>query len=134
MPRTPDTPIFEHDLAPSVRFKDGYRPTAKQVEALEDLMHNLVVDVPYMIPGLGCYDVTLPLGREPRSSGAHAALRFVAQVQQDPDVEDFAADLEEVARAHFEVEEPPAGVVPNDVGNSRMLLRVVDGDLLGYGE
>lgn len=75
---------------------------------VQDVMDALVVEMPYLIPGLGVYQVDLRPDGKPRER--IAALRFVAQIQQDDAADAFATELRELADCHFETEDEEAPV------------------------
>ncbi len=116
-----DMPQTPADLTPSVILpSDGeieksvdywlgtFAPSATKEAArnlVKEVLQRATVRVPYLIPGLGVYRVDLPLMPSAESERI-AALRFVAQIQQDPDADDFARELRETAEDFFEIEDP----------------------------
>ena len=130
----PETPV---DLMPGVVYTDPERSlqmlihdvadgTVSPRQALDSLKTHFHIEMPYLIPGLGVYRVQIPMAGGPPAR--HAALRFVAQVQDDPAADGFAQELPELAECHFELEEE-TGIRPDGpVGSSRMRLRVVRGE------
>lgn len=111
-----DMPTFDSDLRPTLRFDHPrYRSVAglltgapreglKPREIEEELLASLVIDMPYLVPGLGVYHVECPVTPTPERP-RHAALRFVAQTQQSPSADAFACALTQTAQTLFAEEE-----------------------------
>tara|TARA_R110000822_G_scaffold1950_7_gene9295 strand:+ start:1862 stop:2302 length:441 start_codon:yes stop_codon:yes gene_type:complete len=133
-----DMPLFESELRPSVHLNHpeysnlGDLLAGAQKEEIPPkalafiIMSSLVIETPYLIPGLGVYRIetpALPEATPPR----HGALQFVAATQQHLNADVFAVRLaDEASRGLFddeeEADEEPAGFLDDDPGTWRLRL------------